>query len=114
MQSVAPGFNPEHVISMRLGAGSRQFGNPDQAAAFYQERARRISNLPGVQAVGAVTSLPFTASVGWGGMDVEGFTPHPAGLTRVMASLLFGVSATDITTFSSVALPLGITALIAM
>ena len=24
-----------------------------------------------------MTSLPFTASVGWGGINVEGFTPQP-------------------------------------
>jgi len=33
--------------------------------------------VPGVTARGAVTSLPFTSSVGWGSINVEGFTPQP-------------------------------------
>jgi len=30
-----------------------------------------------VKTEGAVSSLPFTSSVGWGGINVEGFTPQP-------------------------------------
>jgi predicted permease len=67
LQSVSPGFNAGHVISMRIGANGQRFQNLGQ----------RISSLPGLKALGAVTSLPFTSSVGWGGISVEGFTPQP-------------------------------------
>jgi predicted permease len=77
LQSVSPGFNPDRVISMRLGESGRRFRNPDEAVQLYRRLDQRISSLPGVKAQGSVSSLPFTSSVGWGGIDVEGFTPQP-------------------------------------
>ncbi|HEV3198135.1 MAG TPA: ABC transporter permease [Bryobacteraceae bacterium] len=67
LQGVSPGFDPAHVVSMRIGANGQRF----------QKLAQHLASVPGVQAVGAVSSLPFTSSVGWGGINVEGFTPQP-------------------------------------
>ena len=67
LQSVSPGFHPDHVISMRVNAGGQRF----------LQLARKLSGVPGVKAWGSVTALPFTASVGWGSINVEGFTPQP-------------------------------------
>ena len=39
--------------------------------------ARRWPSVPGVTVRGAVTALPFTSSVGWGAINVEGWTPQP-------------------------------------
>jgi predicted permease len=77
LQGVSPGFNPENVISMRLGATARRFENFDAANAYSREFGERIAAVPGVTARGAVTSLPFTSSVGWGSFNVEGFVPQP-------------------------------------
>src|SRR4029450_6072803 len=33
LQNVSPGFDPDHVISMRVGPTSRQFGDPTARAA---------------------------------------------------------------------------------
>jgi putative ABC transport system permease protein len=77
LQSVSPGFNPDHVISMRLGTSGRQFANREAAIPFFQQFAERIASVPGVQVRGAVSSLPFTTAVGWGSINVEGFTPQP-------------------------------------
>jgi predicted permease len=77
LQSVSPGFIPENVISMRLGASGRQFPNRDAAVEFYRQFGDRIAAVPGVKVRGAVSSLPFTSAVGWGSINVEGFTPQP-------------------------------------
>ncbi|HUL71924.1 MAG TPA: ABC transporter permease [Vicinamibacterales bacterium] len=77
LQHVAPGFDPEGVVSMRLGASARQFQNRDAALGFYRPFNEALAVVPGVVARGAVTSLPFTSSVGWGGINVEGWTPAP-------------------------------------
>jgi predicted permease len=77
LQAVPPGFNPENVVSMRVGASGRQFPNRDAAVEYNLQFADRLARVPGVQARGAVSSLPFTASVGWGSINVEGFTPQP-------------------------------------
>ena len=46
-------------------------------AQFYQEIESRIARLPGVKAEGVVSVLPLTGSVGWGGINVEGYAPPP-------------------------------------
>ena len=43
LQSVSPGFNPDNVISMRLGASGRQFPNRDAAVEFYRQFGDRIA-----------------------------------------------------------------------
>jgi len=77
LQQVSPGFEPAGVISMRLGPSARSFQNREEALAFYRPYNDALAAVPGVSMRGAVSSLPFTASVGWGGINVEGWTPEP-------------------------------------
>jgi len=77
LQQVSPGFEPAGVISMRVGASARQFQSRDEGLAFYRTVHEALSAVPGVVARGGVTALPFTASVGWGSINVEGWTPQP-------------------------------------
>ena len=77
LQAVSPGFNPDNVISMRLGAGGQQFANREAAVEFYRQFGDRIAAVPGVKIRGGVSALPFTSSVGWGSINVEGFVPQP-------------------------------------
>ena len=77
LQSVSPGFEPENVISMRVGPTARQLANREAVLAQYVPMADALRALPGVSSHGAVSSLPFTSSVGWGSINVEGWTPEP-------------------------------------
>jgi len=77
LQSVSPGFTADNVISMRLGASGRQFPNRDAAVEFYRQFGDRLATVPGVKVRGAVSVLPFTSSIGWGSINVEGWTPQP-------------------------------------
>jgi len=45
--------------------------------AFYRDVEARMAHLPGVVAEGAVSALPLTGTVGWGGINVEGYAPPP-------------------------------------
>jgi predicted permease len=74
LQSVSPGFRPDHVISMKVGISGDAQQNPQPA--YWHQLLRRIAALPGVTAAGGVDALPFTGAVGWGGIDVEGFQPQ--------------------------------------
>jgi predicted permease len=76
LQSVSPGFNADHVISMRLFT-SQRFPNREAASQFFRQIDQKVSGVPGVTLQGSVSSLPFTSSVGWGSIKVEGFTPQP-------------------------------------
>jgi predicted permease len=77
LQSVSPGFEPAGVVSMRLGLSGRRFENRDAAVAYYSTFGEQLASVPGVKERGAVSSLPFTSSVGWGTINVEGWTPEP-------------------------------------
>jgi len=75
LQNVPPGFTTEHVLSMEVAANNPKYRDDKTLVNFYREIARRIGGLPGVEAEGAVSALPLTGSVGWGGIHVEGYTP---------------------------------------
>lgn len=77
LSHVSPGFDPDGVISMRLGVLSRQFENRDAAVAYFAPFGEQLASVPGVTERGAVSALPFTSSVGWGSINVEGWTPEP-------------------------------------
>ena len=74
---VPPGFNPQHVISMQVSAEGLKYNDRNQRVQFYQAVEDRVAHLSGVTAEGAVSSLPLTPSVGWGGIQVEGYVPPP-------------------------------------
>jgi predicted permease len=77
LANVPPGFNPQHVVSMNVGAYGPKFKDPTTRVQFYQQLAERVSHLPGVTATGAVSALPLTSAIGWGGMHIEGYVPPP-------------------------------------
>jgi predicted permease len=75
LAEVSPGLNPEHVVSMNVGAYGPKFKDPNTRVQFYRDLADRIRHLPGVTATGAVSALPLTSAIGWGGMHIEGYVP---------------------------------------
>jgi predicted permease len=77
LQNVSPGFGPEGVVSMRLGASTRPLADREASLAFYRLFGEALSAVPGVSIRGAVSALPFTSSVGWGSINVEGWMPQP-------------------------------------
>jgi predicted permease len=77
LANVPPGFNPEHVVSMNVGAYGARFKDSTARVQFYQELAERTRHLPGVTATGAISALPLTSAIGWGGMHIEGYVPPP-------------------------------------
>ena len=77
LQQVSPGFEPSGVVSMRVSGTARQLRNRDEVIAYYRPLNEALSQVPGVESRGFVSALPFTSSVGWGGINVEGWTPQP-------------------------------------
>ncbi len=77
LQGVPPGFNADHVLTMQVAATGPKYREDKPVVRFYQEIESRIARLPGVKAEGVVSVLPLTGSVGWGGINVEGYTPPP-------------------------------------
>jgi predicted permease len=77
LQSVPPGFTTDHVLTMQVAANDPKYRQDKTLAGFWREIETRVAHLPGVVAEGAVSALPLTGSVGWGGVHVEGYTPPP-------------------------------------
>jgi predicted permease len=77
LEGVAPGFSPDHVLTMLVSATAPTGQDRKPLAAFFRETERRIAALPGVVAQGEIDPLPLTGGVGWGSINVEGFTPPP-------------------------------------
>jgi predicted permease len=82
LQAVPPGFDAEHVLSLKVSANGPH--NREEIAAvakkidqFHREIGERIGRLPGVKAEGLISALPLTGTVGWGKINVEGYNPRP-------------------------------------
>ena len=75
LANVSPGFNVKQVVSMNVGAYGPHFKDPGVRVRFYRELTERVRQLPGVTATGAVSALPLTSAISWGGMHIEGYTP---------------------------------------
>lgn len=59
--AVDPGFRPAGVITAQVFAGDRH-GPPDRSRLFFGSVIERIQGLPGVDAAGAVSAMPFAVS----------------------------------------------------
>jgi len=80
LQSVPPGFTTDHVLTMEVAAAGKKYQDDKDhkpIISFYKEVESRVAHLPGVVAEGLVSALPLTGEVGWGGINVEGYTPPP-------------------------------------
>jgi predicted permease len=77
LQSVAPGFTADNVLSMQFVVSDPKYKDQKVLSSFYHEVESRIAHLPGVVAEGAVSALPLTGTIGWGGIHVEGYNPPP-------------------------------------
>lgn len=77
LQGVPPGFTADRVLTMRIAASGVKYREQKVLTQFYQDIEGRIARLPGVKAEGVVSVLPLTGTVGWGSINVEGYTPAP-------------------------------------
>jgi putative ABC transport system permease protein len=68
------GFQPDHVLGVEVFLAANHYpeSQPDKQRAFVRDVLQRMKSLPGVQSVGAVSTLPLTGF--WGETDflVEG------------------------------------------
>lgn len=83
LQAVAPGYTTSHVLTMEVAVSGPKYKDDKPLGNFYREIETRIAHLPGVVAQGTVSVLPLTGSVGWGGINIEGYTPPPGQALQV-------------------------------
>ena len=77
LRQVRLGFDPEHVLTMRLALPQASYETDAKVETFYRDLVERVRTLPGVKQAGIVRSLPLAATIGDWGLDVEGYVEAP-------------------------------------
>ncbi len=62
LQQVNLGFNPSNVMTMHLSLPQSRYAEPHRVRGFFSELVSRTENLPGVEAVALINSLPLKAA----------------------------------------------------
>jgi putative ABC transport system permease protein len=75
---VKPGFNPERLLTMRIGFPDGLYTRPDQIAGFHDRLMTSLQSLPGVSAYSAVAPSPMSGNNFRVGFSVQG-RPNPSG-----------------------------------
>ena len=68
-----PGFNPDHVLTFRLGLSDKSYPD-DKSVQYFDQLTARLNALPGVQASTAAFPLPFNGGNMSISFDIQG---HP-------------------------------------
>ena len=76
LQSVNPGFDPHHVLSMVVSVAGTKEEKPKRRAVFYRDLLQKIRALPGVKAAGAINHLPLAGDMWDRSFLIEG-RPKP-------------------------------------
>jgi len=59
LHAVDAGFNAQQVLTMRLSPSGTNFKEDPQFIAYYKQVEERLRSIPGVDAVGAINTLPL-------------------------------------------------------
>jgi putative ABC transport system permease protein len=101
LQSVDPGFNARNLLTVRLNLPGRRYDNDRKIVDFFRQATAGVQALPGVEAVGAVSFLPFAAPNAGTLVEIDGRPKLPAG-----QGLTTGVTVTDKNYFKAMQIPL--------
>jgi putative ABC transport system permease protein len=87
MRGIDPGFRSDRILTLNVNLTLSQYPKPLDHTRFFQQAIERIRVLPGVQAVGAGTSLPLGGySMTVSGMTIEGKPDADTAVSLVMVS----------------------------
>jgi putative ABC transport system permease protein len=76
LQSVNPGFDPQHVLSMVVSVASSNEAAPGRREIFYRQLIDRVRALPGVQNASGINHLPLAGDLWTRSFVIEG-RPKP-------------------------------------
>ena len=89
LQDVPPGFQREGVVAARLALAGPEYEGDLQRIAFWNDLVDRVHAIPGVQAVGAVSTVPLRGSY-TAGVVVEGKDVPPGDEPSTQFQLIAG------------------------
>jgi putative ABC transport system permease protein len=88
LSRVAPGFDPNGVMTATLAIPPARYDSANKVVAFYRALLERVAALPGVERVGAVRQLPVTVSSWSSGLAIQG--RPPLGQTDILHREVLG------------------------
>jgi putative ABC transport system permease protein len=78
-----PGFRPDHQLTMQLGLPEEKYTGAQERISGYRRVFEQLGALPGVEGVGAVTSLPILGTGPNGAFAIAGRPrPEPGNLPQ--------------------------------
>jgi predicted permease len=78
LNAIAPGFEPNGVISMHVDLPSDRYATAQARAAFFDDVRARLSRVPGVLDSAVAGGLPpDQGGFSWGSLQAEGHEPVP-------------------------------------
>jgi putative ABC transport system permease protein len=101
LRSVDPGFNPNNLLTMRVTLPGRKYDTDSKMMDFFSRAVEQLRAIPGVEAAGAINTLPFAGPHSGTTVEVEGQPKLPPG-----QELGTGVCVTDANYFQAMQIPL--------
>src|SRR5215831_4027118 len=77
--AVDPGFKPEGVATFEASLPGSRYPDGGRRAQFFEQARARLSSLPGVRAIGAISNLPLSGSESMDYIVIEGAGRAPRG-----------------------------------
>ncbi len=88
--AVAPGFDPDHVLSAEISLVGNKYPSATVGLAFTERLVSELERQPGVLAAGMVNNVPFSGNSGKSAASVEGHVVRPGESPRAHYS--YGVA----------------------
>jgi putative ABC transport system permease protein len=100
VQQTDRGFRPDHVLTLRVPAGTGKYDTKPKQIAYYRDILERLQRVPGIAAVAVVNNLPLSGSnttlaTQQGGATVVGRTISPQYFTAMGIPLIEGRAFAD-------------------
>lgn len=86
LQQFELGFNPENLVTMRVQLPGSKYREQKQVSAFFQQLFERMQAVPGVQSVGAISSVFLDDTPNSTNFSIEG-RPVPVGAESIEVPL---------------------------
>jgi len=77
--AVDPGFRPDGVATFEVSLPRARYPDGGQRAQFVEQARARLSGLPGVRSVGAISNLPLSGNESMDSIAIEGREEAPRG-----------------------------------
>jgi putative ABC transport system permease protein len=101
LQAVDPGFDARNVLAMTVSVAPWKYDTDRKTIDFFKQAVNQMKTLPDVEAVGAISFLPFNGPYSGTGVEIEGRPKLPPG-----QGLTTGVCVTDANYFTAMKIPL--------